>query len=137
MGLSARRCGSFRGSPHSGAWVLLAPWMGLAACVGTIADPAAQRSAGPAIGPGSSTATGGGSPTTGPADAGGAGAKAPLGPSAGRRLTKDEYLNSIEDLFGTSLGPDDIGSLPEDQPATASGFRNDVLGLLPTAVRTD
>jgi hypothetical protein len=61
-----------------------------------------------------------------------------VGPSAGRRLTKGEYLNSVSDLLGVDLSsPDDSSVLPEDQPATGGGFRNDIQALLPTAVRTD
>jgi hypothetical protein len=62
----------------------------------------------------------------------------PPGPSAGRRLTKHEYLNTVLDALGVDLGGHtDAGLLPDDQPPTGAGFRNDIRGLLPTAVRTD
>jgi hypothetical protein len=60
-----------------------------------------------------------------------------VGPSAGRRLTKDEYANTISDVFGVAFSRDEIGALPDDQPATSGGFRNDIQALLPTSVRTD
>jgi uncharacterized protein DUF1588/uncharacterized protein DUF1592/uncharacterized protein DUF1595/uncharacterized protein DUF1585/uncharacterized protein DUF1587 len=61
-----------------------------------------------------------------------------IGPAAGRRLTNDEYLNTIGDLLGVDLsGVNDASLLPGDQPATGGGFRNDIEGLLPSAVRTD
>ncbi len=60
-----------------------------------------------------------------------------VGPSAGRRLTKGEYTNTIGDLLGVVLRSDDANLLPDDQPATGGGFRDDIQGLLPTAVRTD
>jgi hypothetical protein len=60
------------------------------------------------------------------------------GPSAGRRLTKQEYLNTVLDVLGVDLSDrTDAGLLPDDQPPTGAGFRNDIRGLLPTAVRTD
>ena len=62
---------------------------------------------------------------------------AAVGPSSGRRLTKSEYINTVGDLLGVTLTADDASLLPQDQPATGGGFRNDIQGLLPTAVRTD
>jgi hypothetical protein len=68
----------------------------------------------------------------------GPGAVASLGPAAGRRLTKDQYINSIGDVLGVDLSATgDASVLPADQPATGSGFRDDIEGLLPSALRTD
>src|SRR5262245_31596161 len=62
----------------------------------------------------------------------------PLGPAAGRRLTSDEYKNTILDLLGVDLtAAADSNVLPSDQPATGGGFRNDVAALLPSALHTD
>lgn len=61
-----------------------------------------------------------------------------VGPAAGRRLTKQEYLSTLSDLLGVDMsGSDPGGQLPDDQPPSGASFRNDVSGLLPTAVRTD
>jgi hypothetical protein len=60
-----------------------------------------------------------------------------VGPSAGRRLTKAEYLHTVQDLLGVDLSGATDAGLPDDQPPTGAGFRNDINGLLPTSVRTD
>ena len=61
-----------------------------------------------------------------------------VGPSSGRRLTKAEYINTVSDLLRVDLsGVDDASTLPDDQPATGGGFRNDINALLPAAVLTD
>jgi hypothetical protein len=62
---------------------------------------------------------------------------AALGPAPGRRLTKGEYANSIADLLGVALDDGDRYLLPDDEPATGGGFRDDIAALLPSAVRTD
>jgi hypothetical protein len=60
------------------------------------------------------------------------------GPASGRRLTNGEYVNTVSDLLGAKvLGPDDVSLMPGDQPASGGGFRDDIAGLLPSAVRTD
>ncbi len=90
---------------------------------------------GSAAGSASVGSTGG---SSGQAGASSIASGAAVGPSSGRRLTKREYLNSVVDLLGVDLSaPDDAGLLSEDQPPTGAGFRNDIGGLLPTAVRTD
>jgi Protein of unknown function (DUF1588)/Protein of unknown function (DUF1592)/Protein of unknown function (DUF1595)/Protein of unknown function (DUF1585)/Protein of unknown function (DUF1587) len=107
----------------------LPPWalcLGLLGCRGTIGDWTNEEpTPGSSIGPETPVDTPPGA--HGPA----------VGPSAGRRLTKSEYINTVGDLLGVALTTDDTSLLPQDQPATGSGFRNDILGLLPTAVRTD
>ena len=62
---------------------------------------------------------------------------AALGPAPGRRLTKGEYANTIADLLGVALDDDDRYLLPDEEPATGGGFRDDVAALLPSAVRSD
>ena len=62
---------------------------------------------------------------------------AALGPAPGRRLTKELYANTIADLLGVTLDASDLYLLPDDQPATGGGFRDDIAALLPSAVRTD
>ena len=59
------------------------------------------------------------------------------GPAPGRRLTKGEYANTIADLLGVALDAGDLYLLPDEEPATGGGFRDDVAALLPSAVRTD
>lgn len=71
-----------------------------------------------------------------PADSDSAGA-ASLGPAPGRRLTKGEYANTIADLLGVALEGEDLYLLPDEEPATGGGFRDDVAALLPSSVRTD
>ena len=55
-----------------------------------------------------------------------------VGPSAGRRLTKSEYINTVGDIVGVALSDEEKNLLPEDQPATGGGFRNEsvFLGML-------
>src|SRR5690349_10173985 len=60
-----------------------------------------------------------------------------VGPAPGRRLTKEEYANTVVDLLGVALDAGDLYPLPDDQPSTGGGFRDDVAALLPSAVRTD
>jgi hypothetical protein len=60
-----------------------------------------------------------------------------VGPAPGRRLTKEEYANTVADLLGVALDAGDLYVLPDDQPATGGGFRDDVAALLPSSVRTD
>ena len=60
-----------------------------------------------------------------------------LGPAPGRRLTKGEYANTIADLLGVTLDGGDSYLLPDEEPATGGGFRDDVAALLPSSVRTD
>src|SRR5258708_4484341 len=108
----------------------LGPWalaLGLVGCTGDIGNRPENALPGDPSGAGGS-----GGLVSPPVTVGSA-----VGPSAGRRLTKNEYINTIGDLLGVSLTPDDASALPEDQPATGGGFRNDIQGLLPTAVRTD
>lgn len=62
---------------------------------------------------------------------------AALGPAPGRRLTKEQYANTVADLLGVAVDAADLYLLPDDQPATGGGFRDDVAALLPSAVRTD
>jgi hypothetical protein len=103
----------------------------VAAVVGCndVSDRVSKRKPSPADG-GATTA--GGAPSLDPASA------VNPGPSAGRRLTKQEYLNTVLDVLGVDLSDrTDAGLLPDDQPPTGAGFRNDIRGLLPTAVRTD
>jgi hypothetical protein len=71
-----------------------------------------------------------------PADSDSAGATT-LGPAAGRRLTKGEYANTVADLLGVTLDDQDRYLLPDEEPATSGGFRDDVAALLPSSVRTD
>ena len=52
-------------------------------------------------------------------------------PGAGRRLTKSEYANTIADLLGVALDGGDLYLLPDEEPATGGGFRDDVAALLP------
>ncbi len=93
--------------------------------------------------PGGSISGAPGSPPTSAGGSGGSSSPPPtsaaaIGPSAGRRLTKPEYLATVSALLGVDLsGRDDAGVLPDDQPPTGAGFRNDIGGLLPTASRTD
>jgi hypothetical protein len=61
---------------------------------------------------------------------------ASFGPAPGRRLTKGEYANTIADLLGVTLDGGDL-YLPDEEPATGGGFRDDVAALLPSSVRTD
>lgn len=77
---------------------------------------------------GGSMSAGGGSGPTPP------GASGPLmGPSAGRRLTREEYAYTVLDVLKYDLGID-RATLAEDQPA--DGFRNSLTGLTASAVRT-
>jgi len=62
---------------------------------------------------------------------------AALGPAPGRRLTKEEFANTVADVLGVALDAGDLYLLPDDQPSTGGGFRDDVAALLPSAVRTD
>ena len=62
---------------------------------------------------------------------------ASLGPAPGRRLTESEYANTIADLLGVTLDGGDLYLLPDEEPATGGGFRDDVAALLPSSVRTD
>jgi len=60
------------------------------------------------------------------------------GPAAGRRLNKDEYLNTVRDLLGVDLSSSaDASVLIGDEPATGGGFRNDIAALFPSALRTN
>src|SRR5262249_48531018 len=48
------------------------------------------------------------------------------------------YLNTVLDLLGVDLAASgDSSTLPDDQPATGSGFRDDIQALLPSALATD
>jgi hypothetical protein len=59
-------------------------------------------------------------------------------PASGRRLTKDQYFHTVSDLFRMDLsGSDNASLLPDDQPATGGGFRDDNAALLPATARTD
>jgi hypothetical protein len=119
--------GQSRRSIHRMGGVL--PWvlcLGVLGCRGSIGDSATEE-------PNAGTSTGGDTPVDPTSGVGGPA----VGPSAGRRLTKSEYINTVGDLLGVTLTTDDASLLPQDQPATGGGFRNDIQGLLPTAVRTD
>jgi len=108
----------------------LALCTGFLGCTGTIGDRVQPEPEGP-VGSMSPSSSSPGSGNPDPSE--------PLwvGPSAGRRLTKGEYINTVADLLGVTLSADENSLLPEDQPATGAGFRDDIEGLLPTAVRTD
>ena len=69
-----------------------------------------------------------------PADSDSAGA---LGPAPGRRLTKDQYANTVADLLGVTLDDGDRYLLPDEEPSAGGGFRDDIAALLPSSVRTD
>lgn len=98
-------------------------------------DRVSKRRASPADG---GAATAGGTGNVGGASSPDPPSSLNSGPSAGRRLTKQEYLNTVFDVLGVDLSDrTDAGLLPDDQPPTGAGFRNDIRGLMPTAVRTD
>jgi hypothetical protein len=98
---------------------------------GGVAQPGGGGGSGASSGGTAGGGAGTGTSTPGPT-------RAPLGPAAGRRLTRDQYVNTIVDLLGVDLrATGDASTLPEDQPATGGGFRDDFDGLLPSALRTD
>ena len=59
--------------------------------------------------------------------------KVSLGPAVGRRLTREEYVNSLEVVLGASLDPNDY-DLPRDE-RVPEGFRNSSLDLLLSPAR--
>lgn len=109
----------------------------LAAVIGCddSSDRVSKRKASPADG---GAVTAGGTSNVGGASSPDPPSSVNPGPSAGRRLTKQEYLNTVLDVLGVDLSDrTDAGLLPDDQPPTGAGFRNDIRRLMPTAVRTD
>ena len=114
----------------------------LTGCMGRV-DPARQGSSGGVTGTngtgGAGTNGTGGLGTNGTGASGGAAAAATvLGPASGRRLNKDEYINTVRDLLGVDLSsPADASLLIADEPATGGGFRNDIAALFPSALRTN
>ncbi len=59
--------------------------------------------------------------------------KVSLGPAVGRRLTREEYINSIEVVLGASLDANDY-DFPRDE-RVPEGFRNSSLDLLLSPAR--
>ena len=117
-------------------WVALAGTaLGALGCTALIDGSTGSGQGNPAQQPPSVVGSSGGSPAI-PVVA--PNAVPAIGPAAGRRLTKQEYLSTLTDLLGVDLSVrDQAGQLPDDQPPSGASFRNDVSGLLPTAVRTD
>jgi hypothetical protein len=56
-----------------------------------------------------------------------------LGPAVGRRLTREEYINSLEVVLGAVLDPDDY-DLPRDE-RVPQGFRNSAQDMLLSPAR--
>ncbi len=109
--------------------------LGALGCTALIDGSTGSGQSGPAQQPPAVVGSSGGGPATPVVTPG---AVRIVGPAAGRRLTKQEYLSTLTDLLGVDLsGRDQGGQLPDDQPPSGASFRNDVSGLLPTAVRTD
>ena len=75
-----------------------------------------------------------GSGSTDPRDLAGPDArKVSLGPAVGRRLNREEYVNSLEVVLGVEVDPDEYG-LPRDA-RVPQGFRNSSLDLLLSPAR--
>ena len=75
-----------------------------------------------------------GSGSTDPRDLAGPDArKVSLGPAVGRRLNREEYMNSLEVVLGVEVDPDEYG-LPRDA-RVPQGFRNSSLDLLLSPAR--
>ncbi|HET6150027.1 MAG TPA: DUF1592 domain-containing protein [Polyangia bacterium] len=101
----------------------------LTGCVGSV-GPARQGNG--------SAGAGTGGTGIGPTGTGATGGTTVLGPAAGRRLNKDEYINTVRDLLGVDLSaPADSSVLIGDEPATGGGFRNDIAALFPSSLRTN
>ena len=56
-----------------------------------------------------------------------------LGPAVGRRLTREEYINSLEVVLGAALDPEDY-DLPRDE-RVPEGFRNSAQDMLLSPAR--
>src|SRR5438552_8531792 len=114
-----RPCSQHRPSPPTARWTLCFVASQLA-CAGRPIEsvqPAADAGAGEAS-----------SPDAAPVFA----------PASGRRLTKDQYFHTVNDLFGLDLSGSAAAALvPDDQPATGGGFRDDNAALLPASARTN
>ena len=61
--------------------------------------------------------------------------KVSLGPAVGRRLTREEYVNSLEVVLGVSVEADEY-NLPRDE-RVPQGFRNSSLDLLLSPARVN
>ena len=59
--------------------------------------------------------------------------EAPMGPTAGRRLTKQEFVNTVGDLFGANAA--EGAQFIESEGAAQSRFRNDLLELTVSSQR--
>ncbi|MGB7475317.1 MAG: DUF1587 domain-containing protein, partial [Polyangiales bacterium] len=59
--------------------------------------------------------------------------KVSLGPAVGRRLNREEYVNSVEVFLGVTVDPDEY-DLPRDE-RVPQGFRNSSLDLLLSPAR--
>lgn len=75
----------------------------------------------------------GGRSATEPPDVGPEAREVSLGPAVGRRLTREEYFNSLEVVLGVDLDADDY-DLPRDTRAP-EGFRNSAQDLLLSPAR--
>ncbi|MBT8452714.1 MAG: DUF1592 domain-containing protein [Deltaproteobacteria bacterium] len=76
----------------------------------------------------------GGDSSTDPRDLAGPDARiVSLGPAVGRRLTREEYVNSLEVVLGVSVEADEY-NLPRDE-RVPQGFRNSSLDLLLSPAR--
>jgi hypothetical protein len=100
----------------------------LGGCIGSVADARKGNGNGNVDKGTNGTGMNGGTGVSGPL----------LGPASGRRLNKDEYINTVRDLLGVDLSaPGDASVLIGDEPATGGGFRNDIGALFPSALRTN
>lgn len=78
----------------------------------------------------------GGDSSTDPRDLAGPDArKVSLGPAVGRRLNREEYVNSVEVVLEVTVDPDDY-DLPRDE-RVPQGFRNSSLDLLLSPARVN
>ena len=75
----------------------------------------------------------GGGSGTGPSDVGPEARVVSLGPAVGRRLTREEYFNSVEVVLGVELDADDY-DLPRDV-RIPEGFRNSAQDMLLSPAR--